>query len=99
MRFTPEALRDALLAVHGNEINKREVSAKYNVPIRAVNNAIIELEAINNIRIDSGQLPLIDSCHRKQVFRWASKYTGAQVADGSTMFEKKQALILDLQGK
>ena len=36
MQFTPEALQDAILAVHGNEINKREVSAKYNVPIRAV---------------------------------------------------------------
>ena len=95
MPYTPEALRDAIVAVHGNECNKRDVTTKFNVPMRTVSNAIIELEAVNSIRCEGGQLPLLQGLFRKQVYRWASKFAGARVTYGCTTYEKQQALVLD----
>ena len=51
IKFTSEALRDAIVAVHLNKCNYRDVTSKFNVPTRAVINVIIELKAINNIRV------------------------------------------------
>ena len=90
-------LRDAIVARHLGVISARDAPAKYNVPSRSVHNALLDLDGINAERIAANQASLIESSERRQVFRWASKFTGASIlaGQGFTHWELMEAFIQD----
>jgi hypothetical protein len=91
--YRADNLRDAIVARHLGLISVRNAPAKYKVPSRAVYNALEELDGINAERIAAKQASLIESSERRQVFRWASKFTGAPIRDGYTHWELREAFI------
>lgn len=87
----PADLRDAIVAFYLKQLKINDSSSKYNVPSRALRTALDDLAAINKIREDSDQLPLVESNERKQIYRWASKYTGAK------LLERESFTIIELR--
>ena len=60
--------RDAIVAVHLEQVPLANVPAKFSVPTRQVRLAILDLDAINAIRIGSKQDALIEDGYQRQVF-------------------------------
>jgi hypothetical protein len=87
--------RDAMVAHHLGVISARDAPAKYNIPLRSVSNALLELDGINAERIAANQASLIESSKRRQVFRWASNFTNApiQAGHGCTHWELRELFI------
>jgi len=54
----------------------------------------MDLEAINKIRVESGQLELLQSAERKQVFRWATSYTDATSSQSDRYSEEEARMLL-----
>jgi hypothetical protein len=94
----PDDLRDALVACHSKEVSVRAAPNVYKVSSRQLRDALADLEAIGQIRMDSNQPPLMETENQKQVYRWATKYTKACCPHGSafTAWELQQALLADI---
>jgi hypothetical protein len=60
--------RDAIVPVHLEQVPLANVPAKFSVPTRQVRLAILDLDAINAIRIGSKQDALIEDGYQRQVF-------------------------------
>jgi hypothetical protein len=88
-------LRDTIVARHLGLVGARDAPAKYSVPSRTLCNALYDLDGINAERIAANQASLIESADRRQVFRWASKFTGASIQEchGYTHWELMEAFI------
>jgi hypothetical protein len=94
--------RDAIVAVHLEQVPLANVPAKFSVPTRQVRLAILDLDAINAIRIGSKQDALIEDGYQRQVFRWATKYAKARMpTDGSnhTEWELHKCILCDIKGQ
>jgi hypothetical protein len=59
---------DAIVPVHLEQVPLANVPAKFSVPTRQVRLAILDLDAINAIRIGSKQDALIEDGYQRQVF-------------------------------
>ena len=94
--------RDAIVAVHLQQVLLVNVPAKFSVPTRQVRLAILDLDALNAIRIESKQAALIEDDNQCQVFRWATKYAKARMpTDGSnhTEWELHKCILSDIKGQ
>ena len=89
-----ENLRDCIVAYQLKNIKISDSQRLFSVPNRKLRSAIDDLTKINAIRIKSFQYPLIEDEDRKQVYRWASKYTGAKTVEQQsyTLYEVKACL-------
>ena len=65
------------------------------------NIAFTLVKAINNVRLASQKLPLLENSDPKQVYIWATKYTGAVVVDinNYTIYELRQLFKEVLTGE
>ena len=88
-------LRDAIVARHLGVLSAREAPAKYRVPSRTLCNALSDLDGISAERLAANQASLIESSSRRQVFRWASEFTGASIQEGHgyTHWELRESFI------
>ena len=77
--FTPNQLRDAILAVYSYNVNLRDTSTKFSIQSRLVRDALDDLMCINAIRVKNKQEELKQSPEYNQVFRLATKYVGAKI--------------------
>jgi hypothetical protein len=94
--------RDAIVAVHLQQVLLVNVPAKFSVSTRQVRLAILDLDAINAIRMGSKQAALIQDSYQRQVFRWATKYAKARMpTDGSnhTEWELYKCILSDIKGQ
>ena len=78
--FRAEDLRDAIVAYHLGDISEREAAHRYSVTTRALKNSLMDLDAINTVRVLSQQQELVENNDRYQVYRWARNYAKALVA-------------------
>ena len=100
--FSPENLRDAIVSCFLEETKLNQTPRKYSVPTRNVRNALEDLKKVNNERVFiSKQKPLLQSKLHNQVYRWASKFSGAKIVKGRsfTNYEMKQLLLNDFVPK
>jgi hypothetical protein len=60
-----------------------------------VHNALVDLDGLNAERIAANQASLIESADRRQIFRWASKFTGASIqkCHGYTHWELVETFV------
>lgn len=79
--FRAEDLRDAIVACHLGVLSEREAPQRYRVPTRALRNSLMDLEAINTVRVLSRQQELVENNDRHQVYRWASNYANAKMPE------------------
>ena len=93
--------RDAIVQCYIGKLKLHECHKKYHIHSRKVRLAIEEIQAINNVRLASQQLQLQENSDRKQVYRWATKYTGAKVIDSKsyTIYELCQLFKEVLNGE
>jgi hypothetical protein len=98
--YRAEDFRDAIVACHLGVLSEREAPQSYSVPTRALRNALMDLDAINTLRVGSAQQKLVENNDRHQVYRWASKYAQASMPeqDRNTKHELKEALLSDVKG-
>ena len=93
--------RDAIVQCYIGKLKLHECQKKYHIHSRKVRLAIEEIQAINNVRLASQQLQLQENSDRKQVYRWATKYTGAKVIESKsyTIYEMRQLFKEVLNGE
>ena len=98
--YRAEDIRDAIVACHLGVISEREAPQSYSVPTRALRNALMDLDAINTVRVFSGQQELVENDDRHQVYRWASNYAKATMHEErrNAKQEIHDALLADVQG-
>ena len=73
----PENLRDAIVAAYLGKLDYKDAPRYYDVPSRSVHAAMEQIKAIDELRKKSGQEPLLQNENRRQIFRWATKFTKA----------------------
>ena len=91
----PENFRDAILASVKGKLDPKDAPKRFDVPSRSLRTAIKQLELINKIREESEQKPLSDERDRRQIFRWANKYTNAKAKEREayTQFELTECIF------
>jgi hypothetical protein len=99
--FLAESLRDAIANCHSKRMSEREAGNYYKVPSRAIRNTFEALSKVNDERVKFKQNALVESQERRQVYRWASKYTNATIppSHGFTHWEMETALYDDVTGR
>ena len=97
----PEKYRDAIMAAYLRHVQIKDIPRLYDVPNRAVRNALDQLTLVNTEREKGNQEPLLQNEDRLQVYRWATKYTGASTKERQayTLFELKECIFNIVTGK
>ena len=91
----PENFRDAILASVKGKLDPKDAPKRSDVPSRSLRSTIKQFELINKMREESEQKPLIDDGDRRQIFRWANKYTHAKAKEREayTEFELTECIF------
>ena len=97
-KVDPKAYRNAIVELYNNKDPIATIARRFSVPTRHLRKAMEDLEAINKICEMSNQSRLIENSEQMQVYRWATKYACPSLATKSTVFKKREALLLDVQG-